>query len=47
MLDILRFIFSSFWVFAGTCILPGIAVRGAVIVMVCMVAIVRGGNVRL
>lgn len=30
MLEILQFIFSSFWALAGTAILLGIAVQGAV-----------------
>lgn len=43
MLEVLQFIFSSFWVFLGTLILLSLAVK----LILGTVAIIRGGNVRI
>lgn len=40
MLEILQFIFSSFWVWAGTVVLLGVATEGALRLMATAIALV-------
>lgn len=47
MLDVLQFIFSSFWVFLGTLILASLAVKGIAVVIVGLAAVVRGSGVKI
>ena len=42
MLEILQFIFSSFWVFLGTAILLGIVCKYAAVLILGLAAIARG-----
>lgn len=47
MLEVLQFIFSSFWVFLGTLILMAIGVQGLVAITLGLAAVLRGGNVKI
>lgn len=47
MLDVLQFVFSSFWIFLGTMILLLIGVQGLVATVLGIAAIIRGGNVSI
>lgn len=47
MLEILQFIFSSFWVFLGVVILCGIVTKFTAIVIVGSIAAIKGGKVEI
>ena len=42
MLEVLQFVFSSFWVWLGTAILLGIATDGATRMLAALAIMVRG-----
>lgn len=44
MLELLQYIFSSFWVFLGTVILLGLAGKLALVLVLGLAAIIRGGD---
>lgn len=47
MLEILQFVFSSFWVFLGTLILLPIVIKGFIALIALTIVAIRGGDINV